>query len=58
LFLEQVYETDIYDEYLFYSSIAESNNFILKIPLSQNPVEKVKNGIEALEVLRLKSIVL
>lgn len=99
---------ELHEGYLFYSSIAESNNFILKIPLSLNSieegqsaptpsdyivehegpivrkkqretilvvednpdmlsfiaekltesyiVEKAKNGIEALEILKLKSI--
>jgi len=99
---------ELHDGYLFYSSTSDSNNFILKIPVSQdaaeketdipvssdyivehdesivrkkqaetvlvvedNPdmlsfiseklnegytVEKAKNGIEALEILRLKSI--
>lgn len=99
---------ELHDGYLFYSSISDSNNFILKLPISQdsveedltasvssgyiveheessarikqgeavlvvedNPdmlnfiaeklnesyiVERAKNGVEALEILKLKSI--
>ncbi|HMM02285.1 MAG: hypothetical protein LBS20_09980 [Prevotella sp.] len=37
--MKQIFITDIY------SSIVENNNFVLKIPLSQNLVEKAKNRI-------------
>ncbi len=38
-YMKQIFITDIY------SSIVENNNFVLKIPLSQNLVEKAKNRI-------------